>query len=127
MSFGYALRRFREERNLSLRELSKLCEIDHAYIYRLEKDEKTSPSDDVVDTLVRTLKLSAYRAKLLRSLVGMQANPQLIDLFINDEDQPLDLLAPLAQMSFRGKRPVTHDDWRIKAEQLSKLMNDEVD
>ncbi len=125
MSFGYALRKFREERNLSLRELSKLCEVDHAYIYRLEKDEKTSPSDDVVDSLVRTLKLSAYRAKLLRTLVGIQANPQLIDVFLYDENQSLDLLAPLAQMSFRGRRPVTHDEWITKAEQLSKLMNDE--
>ena len=70
MSFGYALKRFREERDLSLRELGKLCEIDHAYIHRLEKDEKTAPSDQVIDSFVRNLKLSSRRARLLRLLVG---------------------------------------------------------
>ena len=43
MSFGYALRKFREARNLSLREFGKLCDIDHAYIHRLEREEKTAP------------------------------------------------------------------------------------
>ena len=58
MSFGYALRKFRESRHLSLREFGKLCDIDHAYIHRLEREEKTAPSEQVVDAFVRALKLN---------------------------------------------------------------------
>lgn len=127
MSFGYALRKFRDERGLSLREFGKLCEIDHAYIHRLEKDEKTAPSDEVVDAFVRTLKLSPRRARLLRLLVGKTVNEQLIDVFIADEDRSLGLLEPLAQMSFRGKRPETHDDWRRQAERLNAFLEEQED
>jgi len=125
MSFGYALRRFREERGLSLRELGKLSEIDHAYIHRLERDEKTAPSDEVVGALARALKLSARRAELLRQLVGQQSPEQLVEIFIDDHGPSLGLFAPLAEMSFRGKRPITKEDWRRWADRLSKLMTDE--
>ena len=124
MSFGYVLKKFRDERGLSLREFGKLCEIDHAYIHRLEKDEKTAPSDDVVESFVRNLKLSQRRAHLLRLLVGKTVNEQLVQVFILDEDRPLDLIDPLAKMSFRGKRPETLDEWRTKADQLMALLQD---
>ena len=127
MSFGYALRRFREERGFSLREFGKLCEIDHAYIHRLEKDEKTSPSEEVVDSFVRALKLSPRRGRLLRLLVGKTVHEQLIEVFIEDELRPLELLEPLAKMSFRGKRPQTHDDWRKKADQLNEFLREQQD
>ena len=126
MSFGYALRKFREERGLSLRELGKLCEIDHAYIHRLEKDEKTAPSEQVVESFVRYLKLSPRRARLLKLLVGRLVNEQLIDVFIEDEDRPLELLEPSYQMSFRGKRPMTKDAWRDIVDRLASLFDDEV-
>ena len=125
MSFGYALIKFREERGFSLRELGKLCEIDHAYIHRLEKGEKTAPSDEVVDSISRTLKLSPRRVALLRKLVRKTVNTQLIDVFIEDEERSLDLLEPLAQMSFRGTQPASHDDWRRLADRLKKFLEEE--
>lgn len=125
MSFGYALKQFREERGLSARELGKLAEIDHAYIYRLEKDEKTAPSEKTVDALVRTLKLSSRRAELLRLLVGKIIHTNLIDVFIEDEDRSLERLEPLALISFRGKRPETHEEWRKKDDQLKALLEEE--
>lgn len=127
MSFGYALRKFREERGLSLREFGKLCEIDHAYIHRLEKDEKTAPSEEVVDSFARTLKLSPRRSRLLRLLVGKTVNERLIDVFLEDEERPLELLEPLAQMSFRGKRPETPDDWRRQADRLNAFLGEHED
>lgn len=125
MSFGYALKKFREDRGLSLRELGKLCEIDHAYIHRLEKDEKTAPSEQVLDSFVRYLKLSPRRAALLRLLVGKSVNELLVDVFIEDEDRPLELLEPSYQMSFRGKRPETKDEWRKHIDRLAALFDDE--
>ena len=108
MSFGYALRKFRESRDLSLREFGKLCDIDHAYVHRLEREEKTAPSEQVVDAFVRALKLSPRNARLLRLLVGKTVNHTLIDVFVEDEDRPLDLLEPAQQMSFRGKAAADH-------------------
>ncbi len=124
MSFGYTLRRFREARNLSLREFGKLCDTDHAYIYRLERDEKTAPSEQVVNAFVRALKLSPRRARLLRLLVGKTVNRILIDVFVEDEDRPLDLLEPAHQMSFRGKRPATEDEWRRHVDRLARLFDE---
>ena len=127
MSFGYALKKFREERGLSLREFGKLCGIDHAYVHRLEKEEKTSPSEDVLESFIRTLKLNPRRANLLRLLVGKRINENLVEIFIEDEDRPLELIEPLAQMSFRGKRPETLDDWRKQAERLSAFLAEDED
>ena len=124
MSFGYTLKKFREARGLSLREFGKLCEIDHAYIHRLEKDEKTAPSDQVIDSIVRTLKLNSRNANLLRQLVGKTVNTKLVDVFIEDENRPLELLEPTHQLSFRGNRPRSKDEWRAHANRLESLLDD---
>ena len=127
MSFGYALRKFREDRNLSLREFGKLCTVDHAYIHRLEREEKTAPSDQVVDSLIRALKLSPRRASLLRLLVGKTINESLVDVFVEDEDRPLELLEPAHQMSFRGKRPESKGEWRRLVDRLAMLFDDDIE
>ena len=122
MSFGYALKKFREDRGLSLRELGKLCEISYAYISRLEKAEKTAPSDQTVDALIRALKIDARRTKLLRTLVGITAPECLIDVFVEDDQRDLNLFGPLSTMSFRGRRPLTKEDWRRKADRLEAFL-----
>ena len=125
MSFGYALRKFREARNLSLREFGKLCDIDHAYIHRLEREEKTAPSEQVVDAFARALKLSPRNARLLRLLVGKTVNHTLIDVFVEDVDRPLELLEPAHQMSFRGRRAETMGDWRRHVDRLASLFDED--
>ena len=127
MSFGHTLRRSREARGLSLRELAKLCDVDHAYIHRLERDEKTAPSEQVVASLVRTLKLTPRRAELLRMLVGKTVSPTLVDVFLEDEGRPLDLLEPAYQMSFRGKRPETESDWRAHIDRLARFFSEDAE
>ena len=124
MSFGYALKKFREERGLSLREFAKLCDIDHAYIHRLEKDEKTAPSVDAVDTFVQNLKLNARQTRMLRFLAGRRGLEDLVQVFLEDGARPLDTFESLAQMSFRGKRPDNKDEWRKWAERLENMMNE---
>ena len=71
MNFGSALRHFREERTLSLRELSTLSGVDHAYIHRLEAGDKTAPSSDVLDKLSRGLKLTVQKRRVLELLALM--------------------------------------------------------
>ena len=126
MSFGYTLKRCREARGLSLREFGTLCGIDHAYIHRLERGEKTAPSEQVVEAFAQTLKLDTRRARLLRLLVGKTVNHALIDVFVEGEDDlPLELLEPAYQMSFRGRRPVTKDDWRAHVERLARWFDED--
>ena len=126
MSFGYAWKKYREGRGLSRREFGTLCGVDHAYVHRLERGEKVAPSEQVVDAFVRTLKLDSRRAQLLRMLVGKTVNHTLIDVFVEDEGElPLDLLEPADQMSFRGRRPVTTDDWRAHVERLARWLDEE--
>ena len=125
MSFGYALKKFREGRGLTLRELGKLCEIDHTYIHRLETEERNSPSEETVESLARALKLDGRRARMLRILPGQKACGQLVELFLEDEERPMEVFEPLLHMNFRGKRPRTLDDWRQKADMLQRLLDDE--
>lgn len=125
MPFGYALRKFREGRGLTLRELGKLCGIDHTYIHRLEKEERTSPSEETVDSLINTLKLGRRRARLLRFLVGQTVSDQLIEIFLEDEERPIEIFESLAFMSFRGKQPKTKEEWRKWAERLEEFMKNE--
>lgn len=122
MSFGYALRKFREGRGLTLRELGTLCDVDHAYIHRLEKDEKTAPSGEVIDALARNLKLDTRRVRMLRFLVGKSADTQLVDLFLEEEERPIEVFESLATMSFRGKRPDSKDAWRKLADRLQEFV-----
>ena len=65
VDFGSALQFFREERNLSLRELGKLSDVDHAYIHRLESGDKGAPSVEILEKLFRGLKLTSPKRHLL--------------------------------------------------------------
>jgi transcriptional regulator with XRE-family HTH domain len=123
VTFGDLLKRFRDERKLTLRDLSKLSDIDHAYIHRLETGEKEAPSDDVVKSLVKALKLEARRALILEFLVGRVVDDLLVNLVLEQSEHALEDFESVAQMSFRGSRPNSKDTWlqllgRIKKTRL---------
>jgi HTH-type transcriptional regulator, competence development regulator len=67
--FGAALRKLRERRTLSIRELGRLADIDHAYVYRLEQGEKTSPSPELLATLLSVLKANPRDSAIVKWLV----------------------------------------------------------
>src|SRR5207244_12470339 len=69
-AFGTLIRRIREGRRLSLRDVGQLCGIDHAYIHRLETGEKEAPSDDTLGHLFRVVKPTKREERVLRFLVG---------------------------------------------------------
>src|SRR5580658_2047451 len=122
MNFGSALRHFREERTLSLRELATLSGVDHAYIHRLEAGDKTAPSPDVLEKLARGLKLTVHKRRVLELLGatgGMDAN--LFELAL-ELPQRYDLVKVAATMSFRGSRPGSKADWVEKLNQIGDLL-----
>ena len=64
---GVAIKTLRERRTLSLREIGQLSSVDHAYVHRLESGEKTNPSLDLVEKLLRVLKPGERDAAVLLS------------------------------------------------------------
>lgn len=125
VDFGTALKRFREERTLSLRELAILSEVDHAYIHRLEAGEKVAPSADILDKLVRGLKLAMHKRKLLEILSN--AGPLDLELVELGLEKPtrMDAVQVAATMSFRGARPQSKMDWDKKLTQIEALMGND--
>lgn len=124
MDFGAALRQFRDERTLSLRELSALSGVDHAYIHRLESGDKTAPSSEVMERLVRGLKLQPHKRKLLEWLAGgATLEPLLFGIAVEQLEQ-LEVIKVAATMSFRGARPVNREEWLIKLGQIKELIGD---
>jgi HTH-type transcriptional regulator, competence development regulator len=111
VTFGDLLKRFRDERQFTLRDLSKLSDIDHAYIHRLETGEKEAPSNEIVKSLVKALKIDSRRAHILEFLVGRVVDDLLVNLVLEDPEHALEDFASAAQMSFRGSRPSTKDAW----------------
>lgn len=100
---GVALRTLRERRTLSLREISHLSTVDHAYVYRLETGEKTSPSPELVGKLIRVLKPSERDADLIKWLVDHpETDPALVEFVLNDESIGLDVFAAAAGIRHRG-------------------------
>lgn len=82
---GVALKMLREKRTLSLREVGQLSTIDHAYVYRLETGEKTNPSQDLVDKLLKVLKPSERDITLVKWLVDhADADPDLVEFVLKD-------------------------------------------
>jgi transcriptional regulator with XRE-family HTH domain len=121
MIFGELLKRFREERKLSLRELGKLADTDHAHLYRLETGAKESPSSELLTTLSRTLKLDARRSHIFRFMVGRSTDERLIDLILENQDIPLVDFESAAKMSFRGKRPNSKEAWLKVIKQIREI------
>jgi transcriptional regulator with XRE-family HTH domain len=123
--FGFLLQNLREERGLSLRELARLAGIDHAYIHRLETGAKESPSDDVLNKLIRALKAPRREADMLRYLAAhADADPGLVAHVRQDAAVTFDEFASAAGMVFRGAgRP----DYATRIARVRRILSDEDD
>lgn len=100
---GAALRRLRERRTLSTRELGRLSEIDHAYIYRLEVGEKSSPSSELIGTLLSVLKANARDAAIVKWLVDHpDAWTDLVEFVLDDPSVTLEEFTIAAGVRHRG-------------------------
>lgn len=100
---GAALRKLRERRTLSLREISQLSDVDHAYVHRLETGEKTSPSVELVGKLFKVLKPTEREADIVRWLVDHpEADPETVIFALDDESIDLESFTMAAGMRHRG-------------------------
>ena len=121
MTLGELIKRFRENRALSLGELGTLAKIDRAYIHRLETGEKTAPSEEVLSSLLRALKLDSRRSHILKFLVGRSVHDDLIEVVLEEPNYTVEDLESAAVFSFRGARPNTKDAWRKVLDRIQQM------
>jgi transcriptional regulator with XRE-family HTH domain len=99
---GLLLRKLREVRDLSSRELGQLADIDHTYIYRLETGEKQSPSDDLLARLLRVLKADSREMEMAQWLAANDANPDWVEHVLVTPDLTAEMFEMGASMRHRG-------------------------
>jgi transcriptional regulator with XRE-family HTH domain len=105
LGLGTALRKLRERRTLSLREMSQLSEVDHTYVHRLETGEKTNPSMELVSKLLKVLKASEREASIVKWLIDHpDANPELVEFGLDDGTVTLEEFSMAAGSRHRGAR-----------------------
>ena len=100
---GIALKTLRERRTLSLREVSQLSTVDHAYVHRLETGEKASPSQELVGKLLKVLKPNERDAGIVKWLVDhADADLKLVEFALADPGISVDVFAAAAGIRHRG-------------------------
>lgn len=103
LGLGTALRALRERRDLNVREVAKLADVDHAYIYRLESGEKTNPSEDMLVKLLRTLKANERDATFVRWLASHpDTDPGLVIYALDTTDVEFEIFTMAAGVRHRG-------------------------
>jgi transcriptional regulator with XRE-family HTH domain len=100
---GAALRKLRGRRDLSVREIGKLSDVDHAYVHRLESGEKTNPSPDLLSKLLKALKSNERDTAIVRWLTEHpDTNPELVEFVLEDPGIGIDVFTVAAGARHRG-------------------------
>lgn len=100
---GAALRTLRTRRTLSVRELGKLTDVDHAYIHRLETGEKTNPSAELIQKILKALKPNERDSNIVQWLVEHpDADPALVEFVLIDPSVEIDTFTVAASTRHRG-------------------------
>ena len=120
---GTALRKLRDRRTLSIRELGKLAEIDHAYIYRLEQGEKTSPSPELMAKLLSVLKTSARDSAIVKWLVEhAETWDELVEHTLDDPSVTIEEFTMAAGARHRGNARPTPS---VLIERVRRALSDD--
>ncbi|SDA65563.1 Helix-turn-helix domain-containing protein [Pseudomonas sp. NFACC15-1] len=113
----------RERKELSFRDLEKRAgDLDHAYIWRLEKGDRAAPSEDVVVRLSHALELDNRESDVFRLLAkSVTVDNALYLLMLERKDIPWEDFEDVATMSFRGERPNTKEAWIKRIELIQQM------
>ena len=119
---GAALKKLRERRTLSIREVGKLSEIDHAYVHRLETGEKTSPSLELLQKLLGVLKANDRDSGMVKWLTDHPAaDPTLVEYVLDHPDIELMVFTVAAGARHRGP---TRPDPAVLIERVRRALTD---
>ena len=123
-AFGAVLRELREARQLSLRDLSALAEVDHAYIAKIERGDKEPPPEETFNRLVRHLKATSHQIGVLRYLRTSNAiDPALALHALTNTDATPDILAIAATVVHRGVARPSPADLIERARRAKRIMD----
>lgn len=113
----------RDRKNLSFRELEKRSgDLDHAYIWRLEKGDRVAPSEDVINRLSNALDLNERERNIFKLLSNsVNIENALYSLMLSRLDIPWEDFEDVATMSFRGERPDTEEAWLKRIELIQQM------
>ncbi|MBT2374397.1 helix-turn-helix domain-containing protein [Pseudomonas fluorescens] len=123
MDLGEFIATVRERKELSFRDLEKRAgDLDHAYIWRLEKGDRAAPSEDVVMRLSQALELDERESEVFRLLAKpVTIENALYHLMLSRMDIPWEDFEDVATMSFRGERPNTEEAWLKRIELIQQM------
>lgn len=122
MTLAEFISRWRERRGLTLRQLeTKAGDLDHAYIWRLEKGDRDKPSQETIERLASALKLTRREKDIFLLLARQEIEDSLYQVMQSRLDIDWSYLEPAATMSFRGQRPRTTEEWLKVIEFLKDL------
>ncbi|MFD3264344.1 helix-turn-helix domain-containing protein [Phenylobacterium ferrooxidans] len=123
-ALGRWLKGLRDDRSLSLRDVSQRGEVDHAYVYRLETGAKESPSVDVITKLIEALTPSSRNVEILRFLASHPSvDVGLADFAREDESVTPEEFHMLTTVVNRGARP----DYATSLARIRRFMQEEDD
>lgn len=122
-AFGVVMRSLRERRELSLRDLGTLAEVDHAYISKIERGDKEPPPEETFGRLVRHLKPSAHELAVLKFLyTASSVDPALAVYALSDPDATPEILTIAASVVHRGTARPTPAEWIDRAKRAKRIM-----
>lgn len=98
---GLLLRRLREARDLSMREVGQLADVDHTYIFRLETGEKQSPSEELLARLLKVLRAKPREVEMAQFMMNNDVNPAWVDHVLST-DMTAEMFEMGASMRHRG-------------------------
>ncbi len=111
---GDHIRRFREERGLSLSQLAADAGVSKGYLWNLENaQDARRPSADTLYAIAKALGVTM--SDLMGRKLLPAAAPQVPDSlheFADEEGLPQADLYMLASIRFRGEQPRTKERWR---------------
>jgi transcriptional regulator with XRE-family HTH domain len=123
-AFGVVLRELREARQLSLRDLGALAEVDHAYIAKIERGDKEPPPEETFTRLVRHLKATTHQVTVLRFLRTNNAiDPALARHALTNTEATPDILAIAATVVHRGAARPSPADLIERARRAKRIMD----
>ena len=126
MSFAYLLKKFRQQRELSLEQLADLVnngwkqkydcreKVNAAFLQKLEANSKILPPRYLADRIAHVLQLAKtnMRGYFVFNMAAKYVIPkQLVNIFIEDEEVPLAILEILMFMDPLRKKSKTRKQW----------------
>ncbi len=122
-AFGVVLRTLRERRELSLRDLGALAEMDHAYISKIERGDKEPPPGATFSRLSRHLKAAPHELAILTFLHTNNAvDPALALQALGDPEVTPEIMAIAVSVVHRGAGRPTPAQWLERAKKAKRAM-----